>query len=106
MRLRQCELLEKDILGAKVRHSSSQRTVTVRFRKSWIIYFIPQLLKDSMNGLRAFALRNNALVDYYQLSASGGWQEKWDLLVRRRSVHPFNSCKEFNALIPTVGKSV
>jgi hypothetical protein len=48
------------------------------------------LSTDSMNGLRAFALNNGAAVDYYPLSAAGGWQEKWTLLVRRRESHSYS----------------
>ena len=35
-----------------------------------------------MNGLREFAHTSGASVDYYPMSASGGWEENWSLLVR------------------------
>ena len=39
-----------------------------------------------MNGLRAFAHNSGAAVDYYPLSSSGGWEEKWALLVRTKAI--------------------
>jgi len=36
-----------------------------------------------MNGLRSFAKRAGANVDYYPLSLAGDWNEKWNILVCR-----------------------
>ncbi|KIJ51270.1 hypothetical protein M422DRAFT_26684 [Sphaerobolus stellatus SS14] len=43
---------------------------------------------NSMNGLRSFAHRCGAAVDYYSLSPSSDWEKKWSILQRISDLRP------------------
>ncbi|KAF8588822.1 PLP-dependent transferase [Ramaria rubella] len=43
---------------------------------------------NSLNGLRAFARKDGAAIDYYAISPAGGWEEKWSLLQKISDTRP------------------